>query len=104
MQETARDGQALAHAAGEFAHQAVADPIQAGAFQPLRGGAARIVQTIKLTEQAQILERRQLFIDADAVPQNTDPLAGAAGASVLAKDRDSAAPGLRESAKNAQQR
>ena len=74
MQETARDGQALAHATGKLAHQAVPDAIKTGALQPFRGGAARIVQIVEPAEQSQILECGQLFIDADAVAQNTDCL------------------------------
>src|ERR1700722_14663190 len=100
MQEAARNGQSLAHAARKLANEAVAHPIQAGAFQPLAGGAARIVQPIKLAEHVQILERRKLFINPDAMAQDADTLACASGARVLAQDGNAPAPGFREAAQD----
>ena len=73
-------------------------------LQPLGRGSARIVQSIKLAEQAQIFESRKLFVNADAVAQDADALPGAAGARVFAEDGDAAARGFRQPTQDAQQR
>jgi hypothetical protein len=56
MQEGAGHRQALPHAAGELAHQAVFDAFEAGALQPFHGGLVGIGQIVEPPEQAQIFE------------------------------------------------
>src|ERR1017187_1641219 len=72
MEEGAGYGQALPHAAREFADQSILHAIEAGALQPVQGGLFWIRNTVELAEQGQILQRRKLVVDADAVADEAD--------------------------------
>jgi len=59
MQERAGDGEPLPHATREFAHQAVADALQAGAFQPFVGRLLGLAGR-------RVAEERQVFRSAES--------------------------------------
>src|SRR5664279_479931 len=103
VEEGAGDCQALPHAAREFADQAVLDAIEAGALQPVQGGLLRIRDAVELAEQHQILQRRKLVVDADAVTDEAHEAARLSIAGAVAEDRDLAFAGPRKSRDGAQQ-
>ena len=73
VQEHAGHGEALAHAARELAHQAVADAVEADLAPAIRRRSGGGWLAHKAAEQPQVLERRQLIVDADAVAEHADP-------------------------------
>ena len=68
VEKRAGHRQALPHAAREFAHQAVTDAFQTGAFQPFVGRFLGVRKAVELAEENQVFERRKLVVDRNAVP------------------------------------
>src|ERR1019366_10521306 len=97
MEEGAGHRQALPHAARELADQPVLYAIEAGALQPFQGGSLGIRDAIELAEQDQILQGRELVVDADAVADEAHEAARLSIARPVAEDRNLAFAGPRKS-------
>ena len=76
VQKGARHRQPLPHAARKFAHQAIADALEAGAFQQFVGPLAWVGQAVEAAEEHQILDGGKLVVKRDAVAQDADAAAG----------------------------
>src|SRR5579884_2983679 len=104
MKERAGDGEALAHAAGELADQAFADPGESDALQPIGDDVFGIRDAVEAREIHQVFFGGQLVVDADAVSEDADAAAGDLRAAVFAEDADGAFAGCREAGQNFEER
>ena len=104
VQERAGHRQALAHAARELAHQAVADAIEAGAFQPFERRPPRVGQAVERREELQVFERRKLVVDRDAVADEADPARVAVSRGPCRRSGPGRGAGREKPADDAQQR
>src|SRR5579875_744965 len=95
---------ALPRAAGKFAHQAVAHALQAGLFQPLERAAARVGDAVKPRVEHQVLDRRKLIVERNAMADETDVAARSGFARLPPEDFDLALHGAAEACDGAQQR
>src|SRR5215471_11351139 len=103
VQEHARDGQPLAHAARKLAHESVAHAIQACALQHFVGALYGIGNAVEAGEEQQVLDGGKLIIERDAVAEDADTAARGLLAGVLALHADFAFRGSREAGEDAQQ-
>ena len=88
VQEGAGHGETLAHAAGKFANQAVADAIEAGALQPFRRASCAGCRGRRAARRASDSRCGKLVVKRDAVAQDSDAAAGRFLADVRAEDRE----------------
>ena len=103
VQEGSGYGEALAHAARELAHQAIADTFESRALQPFEGRLAGIRQSVEFTEEGQVFERGELVVHADAVADEAHAAARFGVARRMSEDLDFALAGAREARDGAQQ-
>ena len=104
MQKRASHRQPLPHPPREFAHQPVAHAVKPGTLQPFHRRGARIRDSIQPSKQPQILERRQLFVNPDAVPQHANPLASTLSPRIPTKNRNIPPSRLRQPRQHPKQR
>ena len=67
VEEGAGDGEALAHASGEFADEGVFDAVQAGAFEPVEGGVSGVIDAVEAGKEAEVFVGGEFVVDGDAV-------------------------------------